>query len=486
MIKELVHFDYLDKKAKGINLIKFFMTISSMVFIFSFFTLLDVRNNAYMAIVVHLSSYIIAILQVMLHSEIKEIKQDPVIVFLKKERYSYIKTKVQLKVAKATILVLIPMLLPLMIYSKGNMSVVAVSILSILNFYFFNIVLALLIKYLNFMSFRNVVYRVIYIIGMVTLTIAVINLEIFISGEILFGLIKIEGKAFNFYSHSYITILSISLLIEILVYAIILKLVKNNLHIIASNSNRYKNIEKSFSGKILKVKTDNLYRKILFKDLSSFIRKKEVGFYLVVIAQIISYTFYYFTILKEKPISLIDKFYFVAVFYIVCCFVSVFLITIASFTNLKMLKINDDVEIFGRFKVKIDNSKLIIEKSNLLFLMVSVPILGVIFTNLVMNINFNGLLQSLCIALLLISSIRYWSLTIVDINNFKANELRTVLFIVVTIISIKLMIDIAFLNNFTDIKALVLKYTTVILLNTVAYYASLMLIKVKERSFKID
>lgn len=112
MIKELIYFDYLDKEAKGINLIKIFITISSMVFIFSFFTLLDVKSNTYMAIVVHLSSYVIAILQVMLHSEIKEIRQDPVIVFLKKERYTYIKTKVKLKVVKAILLVIVPLLLP--------------------------------------------------------------------------------------------------------------------------------------------------------------------------------------------------------------------------------------------------------------------------------------------------------------------------------------------------------------------------------------
>ncbi|MFX0549361.1 hypothetical protein ACOAKC_08490 [Hathewaya histolytica] len=486
MIKELIYFDYLDKEAKGINLIKTFITILSMVFIFSFFTLIDVKSNAYMAIVVHLSSYVIAILQVMLHSEIKGIRHDPIVVFLKKERYTYIKTKVQLKVVKVILLVVVPMLLPLIIYSKGNMSFIAVSILSILNFYFFNTVLTFSTKYLSFMYWRNVLYRFIYIIGIVTLAIAVINLEIFISEEILIGLIRSGGNSFNFYSESYIMILSISLLIEIILYVIILKLVKNNLHVIANNSNRYKNIEKSFSGRMLKVKINNLYGKILFKDLSSFIRKKELGFYLVILVQIISYTFYYFTILKEKPINLIDKFYFVAVFYVICGFASVFLIAIAAFTNFKMLKINDDVDIFRRFKVKADISKLIAVKSKVLFLMTSIPILGMIFTNLVLEIKFNSLLQTLCISLLLLSSIRYWCLIIVDINNFKGNELRSVIFIVVTVISIKLMVDIAFLNKFINISDLVLKYSTVILLNTVAYYASLILVRFQERSFKID
>lgn len=281
-------------------------------------------------------------------------------------------------------------------------------------------------------------------------------------------------------------ILSISLIIEIILYVIILKLVKNNLHVIANNSNTYKNIEKSFSGRMLKVKINSLYGKILFKDLSSFIRKKELGFYLVILVQIISYTFYYFTILKERPINFIDKFYFVAVFYVICGFASVFLIAIAAFTNFKMLKINDDVDIFRRFKVKADISKLIAVKSKVLFLMTSIPILGMIFTNLVLEISFNSLLQTLCISLLLLSSIRYWCFIVIDINNFKGNELRSVTFIVVTVISIKFMIYIAFLNKFINISDLVLKYATVILLNTVAYYASLILVRFQERSCRID
>lgn len=310
MIKELIYFDYLDKKSKKINLIKSCITILVIVFILSFFILIDVKSNAYMAIVVHLSSYLTAILQVMLHSEIKEIKYDPAIVFLKKERHNYIKTKLQLKVFKVILLVLVPMLLPLIIYSKGNISFITVSILSILNFYFFNIVLTFSIKYFSFMYCRNILYGLIYIIEIVALAIATINLEIFLSGEILSGVIKNGVKSFNFYSKSYIMILSISLLIEIILYIITLRLVKNSLHVIASNSNRYKNIEKSFSERILNFKINNLYWKILLKDLSTFIRKKGIGFYLVILAQVISYTFYYFTILKEKPISFIDKFYF--------------------------------------------------------------------------------------------------------------------------------------------------------------------------------
>ena len=489
MIKKLLYFEWICKKARCCNFTKSTIKIAStyalipiVLFLYFLNTCRKIDNNTYAAIIISISISILFILQAILRINLNNIRKDPILAFIKKERYIFIKRKVEIKICKAICMFIIPMELPLIIYSKDKMEILCISFISIISYYLINMILAYTVTYLEAVSNRSILHKFAYVLGIIIFLLLLFTLKTYISGEIIDGLLGKGKNTLIIYLSRNITLLTVTTVLGMGVYLITEKLIKDNLYVILNPFDGNTDVKSSLLNKIIKMKIKNLYIKMLIKDLCSFIRKKGMEFYVVVLFQVGMFVFHCFTILQDRPKGLAEKFYLVSGFYIICCFISIFMVIIVASANVKEIKVNEEFEIIRRFNIKADKSKILIGKSDYIFILLSVTIVATALTNFLLDISLSGMAQTMLILLSILSWLRYCSLMAADIVNFKLNQIRGMVFLGVSSVSAKIMMGIFSSTVPKNVKDLVVQYLLVIFINILGYYIEMMLIKFLERN----
>ena len=488
MLKKLLYFQWISKRAKSfdlkvstIKIILRYLLTPIIIFIFCLNAYVQVQSSAYVASIISKICLIVLVLQVILKKNIKDFRKDPILVFIKEERYLYIKRKVELSIYKSILLFIIPMLLPLIIYSTNKICILSMSFLLIINFYLFNMIIAYTVSYAESVSNKNILNKVLYILGVIIFIILLFVVQTYMVHEIINGLLGNGQGTFNIYSKINTMILTIVGVIGVGLYIMILNLVRRNLYVILNPFEVRKESKKGLSNKILKLKGNNLYKKMLIKDLYCFTKKKGIEFYIVILSQVSSFVFYCVTILQETPKVLLEKLNLVSIFYLICCCINVPILIGVISSNINEVKVDDEFGVLKKFNIKSDKVKILREKANYIFILLLVPIILMGLTNLLINISLGGLLQTILIVVSILSWIRYYVLFGIDKMNLEFNAIRFISFLGISAVGARIMIGISFLNTSENIKSLISKYLFVIFINILGYYIELILIKFLEK-----
>lgn len=488
MLKKLLYFQWISKRAKSfdlkvstIKIILRYLLTPIIIFIFCLNAYVQVQSSAYVASIISKICLIILVLQVILKKNIKDFRKDPILVFIKEERYLYIKRKVELSIYKSILLFIIPMLLPLIIYSTNKIYILNMSFLLIINFYLFNMIIAYTVSYAESVSNKKILNKFLYILGVIIFILLLFVVQTYMAEEIINGLLGNGQGTFNIYSKINTMILTIVGVVGVALYVMILNLVRRNLYVILNPFEVRKESKKGLSNKILKLKGNNLYKKMLIKDLYCFTKKKGIEFYIVILSQVGTFAFYCVTILQETPKVLMDKLNVVSIFYIICGFINVPILIVIIFLNANEVKVDDEFGVLKRFNIKSDKVKILREKANFIFILLLVPIILMGLTNFLRDISLGGLLQTVLILASILSWIRYYVLFGIDKMNLEFNAIRFISFLGISAVGARIMIGISFLNTSENIKSLISKYLFVIFINILGYYIELILIKFLEK-----
>ncbi|CAM3659795.1 hypothetical protein HAHI6034_01520 [Hathewaya histolytica] len=297
-------------------------------------------------------------------------------------------------------------------------------------------------------------------------------MHISIVSKIMVELIQKQKTIFNLYSNRNIILLTLMGLVNLIVYEYILKFIRKNLYLIMETIEDNSYFKSNLWDKMLGVKSKNIYTKILIKDICSFMRKKGLDFYMVLIMQLGIFCFYCVTILKDRPSGTIEKLESIAIIYLICSFFNFILVKVSIFSNMKEILIEKDYNLLKKFNIKADKFKILIEKSNFIFVISLISTIIMIVVNILLDISFVGLFQNFILTLLLLSWIRYCSLIAVYSRNFGINSIKASFFILIVFLNIKIIFNIfEFNNNFIS------KYFIIVLLNILAYYIEFLSIK---------
>ena len=489
MIKKILYFEWISRKAQCSNFTKStikvastYMFIPLLTFICFLNTCREVNSNTYLATITSITFSIVFLLQAILRINLNNIRKDPILAFIKKERYIFIKRKVELKICKAICMFIIPMELPFLIYSKDKMVILCASLISLISFYLINMIFAYLVIYLEAVTNRSIFYKFVYILGIIIFLLLLFVLQIYMSGEIINGLLGKGKNTLLIHWGRNITILTVISVLGMGGYLMTEKVVKDNLYVILNPYGGSINAKSSLLNKMLKSKIENLYIKILVKDLCSFIRKKGMEFYSVVLFQVGIFIIYCFTILQDRVKVLSEKIYLVSGFYFICCFISIFMLIAIIFANIKEINVNTEFEVIRKFNVKANKLKILIGKSNFTFLLLSAPIIATGLTNFLLDISLSGAAQTMLILATILSWLKYSSLFATDIVNYKLNELRCMFFLGISAVSAKIIIGIFSSSGSKNVNELIIKYLIAIFINILGYYIEMVLIKLIERN----
>ncbi|MFX0549355.1 hypothetical protein ACOAKC_08460 [Hathewaya histolytica] len=285
-------------------------------------------------------------------------------------------------------------------------------------------------------------------------------------------LIQKQKTIFNLYSNVNIIILTLVSLLNLIVYEYISKFIRKNLYLIMETVDDNSYFKSNLWDKVLGLKSKNLYTKILIKDICSFIRKKGLDFYMVLIMQLGIFCFFCFTILKDRSSVINEKMESIAMIYLICSFLNFILVKVSIFSNMKEILIEQEYNLLKKFNIKVDKFKILIERSNFIFVISSISTIIMIVVNFLLDISFVGLFQNMIITLLLLSWIRYCSLIAVYSRNFGINSIKASFFILIVFLNIKMVFNIFEFNN-----NLIPKYLLIVLLNILAYYIEFLSIK---------
>lgn len=488
MIKKLLYFEWIRRRKKYESLMKSavkmagtYALIPTIIFVCFLNTCIVVNNNTYWAVVVSFSATITVVLQAVLRTSIRDIPKDPVLVFIKKERYAFIKSKVNLIIYKTLLMFIIPITAPIIICSKNRIADIGIGLMTTAGFYLLNAALAYLISYLEVEAARSLFYKFVYILGIIGFLVLLFMLKTYITGEIISGFLGKGENTFNIYSERSILLITIGVTIALVLYLLALRLVKNKPYIVLNPIQSGGKRKSNLSNGILKIKGTDFYKKIFFKDLCCFIRKKGMEFHTVLWSQVGLFIFFCFTILQDRPKGIVEEFYTVSGFYIVCGFASIFMILMAMYANIKEIKISEEFGVIKRFGIKADWLKILRVKANFIFMISSVVIVLTGLTNFLLNISLSSIAQTLLILMCILSWIRYSSLMITDIVNFGFNQIRVMVFLVIAAAGFKIMIWIFIHDSYTGVFDLAIKYLLMILINFLGYYVELMLLSYLER-----
>lgn len=479
MIKKLLYFEFIkNKNISNFKTIKLVLLVWIVVFVLSFKVYKNVNENLYGIISIYIISIIMIMLQAILYNSIKNIRKDSILIFIKKERYDFINTKVKLKIYKSILLFIIPILVPLMIYLDNKIMIASICLLIIINFYLLNMVIAYTISYFEVISNKSLANKLKYVLGIIVSLLAIFTLHMYLLPKMLNGLLKKEKIILNLYSQNTIIILAIIGVVGGILFLLVSKVLKNNLYVILNpiGINTY-NTKNGFSSRLLELKSNSLYNKILIKDICCFIRKRGLDFYVVVFFQIGMLVLSCLTVLQERVSGLMNKIELVVAFYIIFSVTIVILVIVSTFSDINQIKIERECSIINKFNIKVDKFKILIEKSNFIFVITSFSTIITILINFLLDISLNGLIQNILIIFLILSWLRNCSLMAVDIANFGLNQVRIIFFMLVSIVGANITFSAIEFN-----KQLILKYIAIILLNIIAYYIEFLLIKFSERN----
>jgi hypothetical protein len=355
--------------------------------------------------------------------------------------------------------------------------ILSICLLSLIDFYLLNVVLAYAVSYFEVISKRTILIKIIYIFGIIVALLGLFKLHTYSVVEIISGLVKKENAFVNIYTELSIEILGITAIVFLIFYFLMLKHIKNNLYIILNPHDGNSITKNSFFDKLLNLRTNNLYRKILAKDICCFTRKRGIDFYMVLLFQIGAFILNCMTILQDRPNELFIKLQIVGVFYMICATFGFMVSAVTTVSNKKEITIEKECSVINKFNIKVDKFKVLRYKSYFIFIIASFSTGATILTNFLLDISFNGLVQNLLIAALLLSWLRYCSLMGVDIANFGFNEIRIIFFVIVAVAGGKIVFS-TLLSN----EQLILKYLLIVIINTLGYYIEMLLIKLLERA----
>lgn len=488
MIKKLLYFEWVGRRKKHDSVMKSavkmagtYAVIPTVIFLCFLSTCIVVNNNVYWAIVVSFSATIALVLQAVLRTSIRNVQKDPILVFIKKERYDFIKSKVSLIVYKTILMFIIPVTVPIIIYSKNKIADLGIGLMVIIGFYLLNAMLAYLVSYLEVQAAVSLHHKLAYISGIIGFLLLFFRLKVYTTGEIMTGLLGKGENTFNIYSERSILLIAVGLAIALVLYLLTLRLVKNKLYIVLNPIQDGGNSKSNLSNRILRIKGTNLYKKIFFKDLCCFIRKKGMEFHTVLWSQVGLFIFFCFTILQDRPKGIVQEFYMVSGFYIICGFVLIFMLLMTMFSNIKEIKISEEFNVIKRFGIKADWLKIFRVKGDFIFTLSSVVIVLTGLANFLLSMSLSSIAQTLLILVCILSWIRYCSLIITDIVNFGFNQIRVMIFLGIAAAGFKVMMGIFIHNSYTGIPHMVIKYFLVVLINFLGYYVELMLLSYFER-----
>lgn len=491
MINKLLYLEWSRKKVESNNRTSFIIKTSikyiltpCLLFLYFGYLRKAIGENTYVAIITNISITVLFMMQFLLKSDIKNIRKEPILLFIKKERNIYIKNKIEMRIYKLILLFIIPILLPLIIYSNNKGFVLWQSILMLVNIYLLNMIIAYAVSYFDSVSNKNIIYKFVYIVGIIVFLILLIYIKVIMIGVIVDGL---SGRStVNIFSELDNTRLTTTTIIGILLYLGIYNLVRKNLYIFLNPFTGNVNVKDSLLNKILKLKIKNLYIKILIKDLCSFTRKRGMSLYGVVIFQLGSFILCCATVLQDRPEGLTEKMSLVAIFYFIICLISIFMgITIISL-NKDDINVDEEYKVINKFNINVDKLKIFKRKADYIFILLSVPVILTAITNLIMDISINGLVQTIFILVSVLSWIRYYSLIGTDIMNYGMNQIRMFLFAAISIFDAKIIFTLLDTEGFVNVNALLLQYFIIIFINVLGYFIELLLIKSLERKEKND
>ncbi|WP_461206355.1 hypothetical protein [Clostridium sp. DL1XJH146] len=490
MINKLLYLEWTRNKARNDNRTNFiissikYMVIPCLLFLCFLGLRRAIDEKTYLTIITKVSISGLFIMQLLIKMDIKNIRKDPIILFIKKDRHIFIRNKIELKIYKMILLFIIPIFVPLLIYSNNKGFILIQSILIIVNIYLLNMIIAYTVSYFDAISNSNIIYKIAYILGIILFIFLAEYIQVLMIGEIIDGL---RGKnTGNIHFQLNNTILIITAIIGTLAYIAISKLVKENLYIFLNPFSDNVNVKGSLLNKFLKLNIKNLYIKILIKDLCSFTRKRGMNLYGVVIFQIGTFIFYCATVLQDRPEGLTEKMSLVAVFYFVICFISISVGIGIMSSNKDEINIDEEYEVINKFGIKVNKLKILKRKADYIFILLSVPVILTGITNLILDISINGLIQTIFILVSILSWIRYYSLIGTDIVNYGINQIRIFLFAGISIFGAKIIFSMFEVEIFEDVNILMLEYLIIIFINVLGYFIELLLIRLLERKGKND
>lgn len=484
MIEKLLYLEFLNRKSKNRNSINSnikLLLIPITILITSNYICKSIGENIYFLMNINIMVTLTFILQIILRNTIKELRKNPILIFIKKERYIFIKRTIELKILKVIVLLVVPALLPLIIYARNKITVLGICLLIIINFYLMNLMIVYLIRYLEKVSRKNICIKIIYISSLIAFSLIIFKLHISVINKIMEYLIQKKDTILNLHSNKSIIILTLMGLVNLIVYEYILNFLRYNLYLILETVGDNSYFKSNLWHNMLGLKSKSLYTKILIKDILCFMRKKGLDFYMVLIMQLGIFCFYCFTILKDRPKGINEKIESIAMIYLICLFFNFILVKVSIFSNLKEIVIEEEYNLLKKFNIKVDKLKILIEKSNFIFVISSVSTILMIFINILLDISFVGLFQNFIITLLLLSWIRYCSLLAIDSRNFGVNSIKVLFFGGIVFLNIKMVFNIFEFNN-----NLIPKYLLVVLINILAYYIEFLLIKFLGKEHRND
>lgn len=426
--------------------------------------------NKFINLILCFSVISIYFINLIIHKIIlQEIKQDSIIIFLKKERFQYIKGRVDLFLIKSLIYFVIPSIIPIFM-TIGNTISIILFVLIIGIYYFLNIILIFGINYIKFKSENYIYTKIIYFFVSIILLIAFIfitsyTVMLILSAIVKENIIMVINLKTNF---STVSILMLVLdIVLLMLYLFICNFMNRKIYIFFYDVEIENKRENELGNKL--ITSRYLKNKILLKDIIGFYRKKSMLKIIGFIVQVLILSFLCYIYLEDQTDinNFIDS---IPIINLVILLQIIPIVFIHILINYQELKIKEELLALKQFSIKVNIKDIVVEKSNYLFLVSIAPILLGMLIIFCTNIGIRFLIESVYVIVPMIFFGKFLSLFIIKfiLVKEKIKEFKLIFLVIIIISNVALLICSMNPNNTNIIKNI---YNLLfVIVNIILYY----------------